>query len=101
MDKKLILSDRILPGYRKPEELAVLMKKNILISFPRSGNTAIRLFLEKYTNKPTGRPLLINGMSIGTNTASSILFHDIPLAVSLDRGPILTKIHKFWEVDLL
>lgn len=30
---------------------------NYVISFPRSGRTALFLFLEKYTGKPIGRPI--------------------------------------------
>lgn len=99
--KIMRVDDRLLPTYRSKEELEELMAKNILIGFPRSGNTAIRLFIEKYTNKPTGRPLIINGMSIGTDTGSSVLFSHASLAEAFDVGVVLTKIHRFWELDLL
>lgn len=32
--------------------------RNYLISFPRSGNTVMRLFLERYTQKPTSRCII-------------------------------------------
>lgn len=98
---KQFVHTRVLPTLRSAEELEKKFKKNILLGFPRSGNTAIRLFLEKYTHMPTGRPLIINGMSIGTDTNSSVLFSEIELAKCLDIGVVLTKIHKLWEIDLL
>lgn len=62
-----------------------MSKKTYLISYPKSGNTAIRLFLEKYTGLPT------SSVYAKRSNDKSILFNK-------SNTPIITKSHKFKPV---
>jgi len=96
------MDDRLVPMYLDKDKIIQNLTKNVLIGFPRSGNTALRLFLEMYSKRPTGRPLKINSLAIGTNMKSSVLFSKNKMIDLFNSTkPILTKIHKFWELDLL
>lgn len=60
-----------------------------LASFPRSGNTWMRYYLEYLTKRPSGKANLINKRAVGHNGALSFVFD---LKVDFDK-PYILKIH--------
>jgi len=60
-----------------------------LVSFPRSGNTAVRLFLERYTRKPT------------SSLYWDLKDHDCSILYPRSqKKPVVIKAHRFADINL-